>query len=257
MVCAFRKKTARSAGGAQSRDGKPDWIHITGLRRGEGFLEGERVWVLGPRTGNAERPIAESSILARATIDAVRSGRVRARLDDRTLHSKNFREVCGGRYGPSGAWSGCEVILESDGGELGGNHRIPLSNRCVLLPVIGFHLPLWRCLVRTWGGVVCCDLHGSGSRHFFHAHLTTFDVPVTAMIFWLVVGFWFSVRSRKWAGVAGVLFGLALLTKLNAFFVPVVLGLWWLTLAGNSRLEGGGFPMGSWKLRPSLGHSGG
>lgn len=65
---------------------------------------------------------------------------------------------------------------------------------------------------------------------FFYGHLACFDIPITAM--WAAVGYawWRSLDSVRWAILAGVFFGIALSTKLNAFFLPfVVVGhaLWW------------------------------
>lgn len=78
-------------------------------------------------------------------------------------------------------------------------------------------------------------------RHFFHFHMTAFDVFVTAMMFFTVVGFWHSLRSRAWVIGVSVIWGLAILTKHNAWFTPVTLGLWWL--AGTRIRRGGGFPL--------------
>jgi len=65
-------------------------------------------------------------------------------------------------------------------------------------------------------------------RFFFHAHLACFDVPIT--FFWLITiyAYWRSLDSGGWAVATGLLWGLALCTKLNAFFVPVVIVGHWL-----------------------------
>ena len=65
-------------------------------------------------------------------------------------------------------------------------------------------------------------------RFFYHAHLNCFDVPVTAMWFAVMAAFYKSLRSWKWGIATGVLWGLALATKLNAFFIPAVLLVFWL-----------------------------
>jgi 4-amino-4-deoxy-L-arabinose transferase-like glycosyltransferase len=65
-------------------------------------------------------------------------------------------------------------------------------------------------------------------RYFFHAHLTCFDVPVTALWVAVIYAYWKSLDSRRWAVATGLLWGLALSAKLNAFFLPIVLGLHWL-----------------------------
>ncbi len=65
-------------------------------------------------------------------------------------------------------------------------------------------------------------------EHFFHAHMTSFDMPVVAAQLAVLYAFWRSLDDRRWALAAGVLWGIALLTKHNAFFIPVALVLWWL-----------------------------
>ncbi len=65
-------------------------------------------------------------------------------------------------------------------------------------------------------------------RHFYHAHLLTFDMAIVAATLATLYAFWRSLADRRWAVAAGVAWGLALLTKHNAFFIPVPLTLWWL-----------------------------
>ncbi len=64
-------------------------------------------------------------------------------------------------------------------------------------------------------------------RFFFHAHLTCFDVPVTAVWVAFMYSYWRSLDSTKWAWITGFMWGIALITKLNAFFLPVVLLAHW------------------------------
>lgn len=60
-------------------------------------------------------------------------------------------------------------------------------------------------------------------RVFFHAHLACFDIPITFMWVAVVYAWWRAFDSRAWAWITGALWGLALITKLNAFFLPFVL----------------------------------
>lgn len=78
-------------------------------------------------------------------------------------------------------------------------------------------------------GVIAAGALLGQPRFFFHAHLACFDVPIT--FFWLatVYAYWRSWRSHGWAVATGVLWGLALCTKLNAFFIPIVVFGHWLT----------------------------
>jgi len=86
-------------------------------------------------------------------------------------------------------------------------------------------------------------------RHFFHAHLTCFDMPIVTLLLATLYAFWRARDDRRWALGAAVLWGLALQTKLNAFFLPVPLLCYWLWV-GRHRL-GFGRAVGPsrWSLR--------
>ncbi|TVQ95533.1 MAG: phospholipid carrier-dependent glycosyltransferase [Deltaproteobacteria bacterium] len=62
-------------------------------------------------------------------------------------------------------------------------------------------------------------------RVFFHAHMACFDIPITTMWVAVVYAWWRSFESERWAWATGALWGIALGVKLNAFFLPIVLGL--------------------------------
>ena len=67
-------------------------------------------------------------------------------------------------------------------------------------------------------------------RLFFDAHLAAFDAA--AALAWLSVAFtyWKGLRSFRWAIVAGFVWGLALLTKHNSWFLPIVFVVHYLWL---------------------------
>jgi 4-amino-4-deoxy-L-arabinose transferase-like glycosyltransferase len=71
---------------------------------------------------------------------------------------------------------------------------------------------------------------------FFHSHLTCFDVPITTAWFAVVYAWWKSLDSGRWAIATGVLWGIALTCKLNAFFLPIVFLMHW-ALAGLTRFR--------------------
>jgi 4-amino-4-deoxy-L-arabinose transferase-like glycosyltransferase len=62
-------------------------------------------------------------------------------------------------------------------------------------------------------------------RLFHDAHLACFDVPVAALQLAVVYAFWRALTSVRWCLATGVLFGLALATKHNAFLIPVILAV--------------------------------
>lgn len=74
-------------------------------------------------------------------------------------------------------------------------------------------------------------------RFFFHAHLAALDVPAAVSVFFVTFVFWKTLEKGHWAWglVLGVCWGLALATKINAVFIPVTLGLWWLIFRRDGR----------------------
>ena len=104
-------------------------------------------------------------------------------------------------------------------------------------PAAGFRLPAFAvaalipALLHAWGAVLWGRRAGLFAalaffvvpRHFFHAHLACFDMPVAAMWLLVVYLFWRAQEDLRFAPWTGLAFGLALATKHNAFFLPVVL----------------------------------
>jgi hypothetical protein len=75
-------------------------------------------------------------------------------------------------------------------------------------------------------GLVAATLLGLMPRVFFHAHLACFDVPMASMWILCIYVYW-RAQDRPshvgWMIAAGVVYGLALDTKHNAWFLPAVL----------------------------------
>jgi len=65
-------------------------------------------------------------------------------------------------------------------------------------------------------------------EHFFHGYMACFDMPIVAAQLFCIYAFWRALTDRRWALVTAVAWGLALLTKHNAFFVPFSLLVFWL-----------------------------
>jgi 4-amino-4-deoxy-L-arabinose transferase-like glycosyltransferase len=104
---------------------------------------------------------------------------------------------------------------------------------------------------RTGGlkvGVIAALALALMPRFFYHAHLDCFDVPMATMWFAVAFAFWKSLNSFKWAIVTGLVWGLALETKLNAFFIPAVLLVFWVIVFAR-----GFFVTGTSKTRPGAG----
>ena len=65
-------------------------------------------------------------------------------------------------------------------------------------------------------------------HYFFHAQIACFDAPITTMAFVVGYAYWKSLRSPRWGVLTGVLFGVALGTKHNAWLLPFFLGAHYL-----------------------------
>lgn len=81
---------------------------------------------------------------------------------------------------------------------------------------------------RTWSrraGLIAALLLALLPRAFYHAHLACFDVPVMAMWTLCLYVYWRSLEqgSLGWALLAGVVYGLTLETKHNAWILPAVI----------------------------------
>ncbi|MBI1948272.1 MAG: glycosyltransferase family 39 protein [Deltaproteobacteria bacterium] len=70
-------------------------------------------------------------------------------------------------------------------------------------------------------------------RFLFHSEVATLDVPVACAVVVVTAAFFWAEGSRRWALACGLLFGLALLVKVNAPFAALPCALW--ALAGRWR----------------------
>ncbi len=89
-------------------------------------------------------------------------------------------------------------------------------------------------------GLFACAALISMPRVFYHVHVSCFDAAMMVMWFGVLWAYWKSLRSWPWVWLAGVAWGLALGTKLNAFFIPAVLLTHWALQGWAAfRIEGG------------------
>lgn len=87
-------------------------------------------------------------------------------------------------------------------------------------------LYLWGTRFRSRGcGFMAAALFALMPRVFYHSHLDCFDVPITVMWLACAYAYWRAVDTGtlRWAIATGVVFGLALETKHNAWFLPFAL----------------------------------
>jgi len=106
----------------------------------------------------------------------------------------------------------------------------------LLRPAAGFRFPafLFAALILPLTYALTRRMFGRGAgifaavsfflvpRQFFNAHLSCFDVPITAMWLLTIYCFFRAQEEKRWWLYTGLSFGLALSTKHNALFLPVV-----------------------------------
>src|SRR5689334_3329305 len=117
---------------------------------------------------------------------------------------------------------------------------------------------LW--LIYMWGaqarsrkvGLVAALLFALMPRVFYHAHLDCFDVPIAVMWTLCAYCYWRSLENLDWgwAITTGVVFGLALDTKLNSWFLPPALVLHALLVRGGFIWRG--LKRGQLRVPPAL-----
>jgi 4-amino-4-deoxy-L-arabinose transferase-like glycosyltransferase len=133
-----------------------------------------------------------------------------------------------------------------------------------LRPAAGYRAPAWAIsgliasLLYLFGkdasggrrevGILAALLFWCCPHNLYHGHLACFDMPITGMWLLFVYAYWRGFTSRRWAIFSGVAYGLALATKLNAFFYPASLLAHWLVA-----IVPGAWRAGRWKgLRQTL-----
>jgi hypothetical protein len=123
-----------------------------------------------------------------------------------------------------------------------GLHPIPVRGRHITLPLFArestaFRFPaivfaallvgmVYR-FARSWmsraPAAAAAALTLAQPHYFFHAQIACFDAPITTMAFAVGFAYWKSLRSPRWGIAAGVLFGIALGVKHNAWLMPFFL----------------------------------
>jgi 4-amino-4-deoxy-L-arabinose transferase-like glycosyltransferase len=115
-------------------------------------------------------------------------------------------------------------------------------------------------LIYIWGtrarsrtvGLVAALLFALMPRVFYHAHLDCFDVPIAVMWALCAYCYWRSLEKFDlgWAVATGVVFGLALNSKLNSWFLPPALVLH--TLLVRAGFIWRGLKRGQLRVPPAL-----
>jgi len=99
--------------------------------------------------------------------------------------------------------------------------RFPAILMAGLLAVLVFRFALQ--FVGPTAAVVGAVLAIAQPHYFFHAPIACFDAPITTMAFAVGYAYWKSLRSARWGILSGVVFGVALGVKHNAWLMPFFL----------------------------------
>lgn len=209
-----------------SGDGR---VLVEKLGLSHGFEPGDSVLLLRP-SAVGEDPASSDRIVATVTMTERAGRRGTGEVSGDFADVESLKELCDGARHRSSQppQTGCEVSSndflqvfgESDA------FRFPgaVMGGLLIALLFLFAVPL----AGRATALLAVLLLATIPRVFFHAHLTCFDVPITAINFLVIFSFWRSLNSTRWAVATGVFWGVALLTKNNSFFVPVCLGLWFL-----------------------------
>jgi hypothetical protein len=123
-----------------------------------------------------------------------------------------------------------------------GLHPIPVRGRHITLPLFKRDSTAFRFPAILFAALLVSLVYRFGRRfvawpaaaagaaltlaqphYFFHAQIACFDAPITTMAFAVGYAYWKSLRSPRWGVLSGVIFGIALGTKHNAWLMPIFL----------------------------------
>lgn len=227
--------------------GQPEQWSVGGLAPADGFPEGAQVSLLAPLV-RGQQATDPGRVLGRATVTSRLPSRADLRLDEGDRDA--IIAACRARPGDPGppmVLTGCRaredrpLALMSEMTAM----RFPGVLTGALAVLLTFLLG--EATLGFLPGLLGALAFLFVPRHFFHAHLCAFDMGIVAGVLATLYAFWRSLSDRRYALVAGVAWGLALLIKHNAFFLPVPLVAFWLwngrrqlawpRIAGRRRLE--------------------
>ena len=108
----------------------------------------------------------------------------------------------------------------------------------VLYGALAAVLFLWIAGRKGWGaGLIGAAVFVLTPRLFAHGHFANIEMPLLLLVVLTTVSFERGIRDRRWSVVCGACFGLALLTKINAVFLPAVLLPWGFLFHGRKAVR--------------------
>ncbi len=201
---------------------QPLRLTVRELGPSQGFAEGARVELLGPQAVD-QSPRDPARRLGAATV--VQRSPTHAIVEVSVPDAPAVRAACA-RYAPGPRFmQGCTAVQPGPLGETQALRLVgPFFTAFLVFAMVLFG---WTAL-HPVVGLLAPALFLLTPRWFFHAHVGAFDLPVTAMIFAIAAAFWVSLERPAWAWVTALLWGLGLLVKHNALFLPVPMVAFWL-----------------------------
>ncbi len=226
------------------RDGDGWKAEVTGVGKSEGFDLGAEVDIRSPHVVDE----AVSTPVLRGTIVARDARKATLRVENAgDLDLASFTDSCAAaRKTPAGYIRGCTAEERDTWAWLSEGSAIRLPSVVFSSLLIALIYIFGVRLAGRWAAAFAAIAYAALPRAFFHAHLACFDVPVVLMTLLTLYTFWRAQWSRRWALLTGFVWGFALLTKHNAFFLPVFLVLYWL-VAGRDQL---GIVRAAWSRGP-------
>lgn len=231
-------KTGKSGAG-DVPEGSAIIATVRGLGRSHGFAVGSEVTLLAPQVvGKSASPRGRELLVG--TVTSRQTWRAKVQLAGGVLQRINQTCVGPGK-GKDGVMrrTGCEVVenralywlSESEAMRFPGAVFAGLMVALMFLAARGrflaqplksgpLRLPIPFALLASAGFLLL-------PRAFYHAHLAVFDMAICALLVATTCAYQRSLRRRRWVWIVAILWGLSLLAKHNAAFLPVVfIGHW-------------------------------
>ncbi len=264
---AFGRKL-RPAEGLREKDGRVE-VSLAQLGPSHGFAEGARVRLLRPQVVGSSSDV-DPRLLIGGEVISRQPARAVVRLD-KGADLTRLQAVCpDAGPGPDGVIrrTGCEAVesrtlyflSESDAMRFPGAvfaglivailylaGRLFFSDRYTIGPKGRLARPF---ALLAAVGYLCLP------RPFYHAHLAVFDTTITALLLLTTFAWHRSLRSKPWIWITAVLWGLSLLAKHNAFFLPVPFVVHWLWNGWRERQIRVVAPLSGWKSWATLAAAG-
>lgn len=245
-LLARKERDLATPRAARTTPDPPLWP-VTGLIPADGFDPDAPVILLGPLLQGGD-PDDPARILGRATVATRAPHRAELRLTSGDADA--ITAACRprpGDPGPPAVITGCRAVEDRPLAVLSEMTAMRLPGVLTGAIAVVLTFLLGHATLGFLPGLFGALAFLFVPRHFFHAHLCAFDMGIVAGVLATLYAFWRSLTDRRYALVAGVAWGIALLIKHNAFFLPVPLLAFWLwngrralrlpRIAGRLRLE--------------------